>query len=251
MANRCMLCGKKIGLFSSYGEDIFTGNTANCICSECMEKTDIILKKSEMKIPLKAEDFERFSEEGRKYIDEYLEADSVYEEEVEVMDPMQHEIGEAVISHTFEVDDGESENVLKKLRTMESGEIEKFLDPLVSENDTADGFMNEIMLLNNSELDSVIADQREYYNNAEWAYILFVKEVRDSAKEGKRKSNKDDEPSKTEIAEEIPKNVDASEIERIKTLYKDKNKEELEEIINDPGFTYEAHKAAKELLDTK
>lgn len=249
MANYCMLCGKKLGIFASYCEDIFTGNTANCICNDCMEKTNIILKKSEMKIPLKPEDFERFSEDGKKYIDEYLEADSVYEEEVEVIDPMDCDVGDAVISHTFEVDDEECAEILKQLHAMDTTEIEKFLDPLVSENDTADGFMTEIMTLDDDELDSVISDQREYYNNAEWAYVLFVKEVRTAAKEHTPLPIRTSEVAEIEDDKVDTQNADEAEIERLRNVFMQKTEEELKEIITDGDFTAEARIAAKQLLE--
>ena len=55
MASFCILCSKKLGLFSSYGEDIFTGDPSNKICNECLKKAETILKKVEMKIPVEAE----------------------------------------------------------------------------------------------------------------------------------------------------------------------------------------------------
>ncbi len=243
MANKCMLCGKKIGLFSIAGEDIFTGNSANAICKDCIEATDVIFKKAEMKIPVKPEDLERFTEEGKQYVVEYISTDGVLEDIETPKDPMQCEIGEAIISHTFQVDDNEVARILDELHNMNAKDIEKYLDPLVSENETADAFFNEIMALSDEELDSVLSDQREYYNNAEWAYILFLKERRDQLKEPKIT-----EQEKAEVVLEVPDEVNAEKLEEFKEQFSDRTKEELIEIFEDGEYLYEARKAAEELL---
>lgn len=245
MANKCMLCGKKIGLFSVSGEDIFTGNPANAICKDCIELTDIVFKKAEMKIPIKPEDLERFTEEGRQLVAEYISTDGILEGVDTPKDPMQCEIGEAVISHTFEVDDAETNRILDELHSMNAKDIEKYLDPLVSENESADAFFNEIMALSDEELESVLSDQREYYNNAEWAYILFLKERRDALNE--QPAEKKEEQQEAVIDE--PDEVDNEKYESFKALFADRTKEELEEIVTDSEYVYEAHKAAKELLE--
>lgn len=244
MANKCMLCGKKIGFFSVAGEDIFTGNSANAICKDCMEATDIIFKKAEMKIPVKPEDLERFTEEGKSYVTEYISADGVFEDIDVPKDPMQCEIGEAIISHTFEVDDNEAERILEELHNMQPKDIEKYLDPLVSENESADAFFNEIMALSDEELESVLLDQREYYNNAEWAYILFLKERRDAIKEKVEVVEQ-----KPEVKLDTPDEVDTAKIEEFKVTFSDRTREELEEILKDGEYLYEARKAAEELLN--
>ena len=244
MANKCMLCGKKIGLFSVAGEDIFTGNSANAICKECIAATDIIFKKAEMKIPVKPEDLERFTDEGRQYVTEYISADGVLEGVDTPKDPMQCEIGEAIISHTFEVDDNEVDRILDKLHNMNAKDIEKYLDPLVSENESADAFFNEIMALSDEELESVLADQREYYNNAEWAYILFLKERRDALNHTEVEVSEET----AEVILEAPDEVDSQKLEEFKEQFSDRTKEELQEILEDGDYLYEARKAAEELL---
>lgn len=244
MANKCMLCGKKIGFFAVAGEDIFTGNSANAICKDCMEAADIIFKKAEMKIPVKPEDLERFTEEGKGYVTDYISTDGIFEDIDVPKDPMQCEIGEAIISHTFEVDDGEVERILNELKEMQPKDIEKYLDPLVSENESADAFFNEIMALSDEELESVLSDQREYYNNAEWAYILFLKERRDSINEKVEEVKEE----KSEVILQTPDEVDPQKIAEFKENFSDRTKEELEEILGDSEYLYEARKAAEELL---
>ena len=245
MANKCMLCGKKIGLFAVAGEDIFTGNSANAICKDCIEATDIIFKKAEMKIPVKPEDLERFTEEGKSYVTEYISVDGVLEDIDTPKDPMQCEIGEAIISHTFQVDDNEVARILDELHTMNAKDIEKYLDPLVSENESADAFFNEIMALSDQELESVLLDQREYYNNAEWAYILFLKERRDALKQTAEEVKEE----KSEVKLDTPDQVNAEKIAEFKEMFSDRTKEELEEILGDGEYLYEARKAAEELLN--
>lgn len=178
MASFCILCNKKLGLFSSWGEDIFTGDPANKICDVCLRKAEIILKKVEMKIPVEAEDYSRFTADGIAYINEYLEPDGIVlgggAPATEATNLKELNVGDAVVSHTFEIDPEETENILKKLQEKSEEEIEEFLEGLVSDGESAENFMNDIKALDDEELSAVVSEQREYFNNAEWAYVLFV-----------------------------------------------------------------------------
>ena len=245
MASFCILCSKKLGLFSSYGEDIFTGDPSNKICNECLKKAETILKKVEMKIPVEAEDYDRFTEEGLAFVNEYLEPDGIKlgggAVSTETASPKELEVGDATIGRTFEIDPDETENILAKLSEMSSDEIEAFLEGLVSENDTAENFMNDIKALDDEELQSVVADQREYFNNAEWAYIMYVYNFRNGI-------SADVEEKETEILP--PDGVfDQAEISRMTEQFSDKTSEELAEIISDESYTPEARMAAKNLLN--
>lgn len=251
MASYCMLCSKKLGFLSSFGEDVLTGNTANKICENCLNKTDVIFKKIEMKIPFTPEDFEGFSEEGQRYIDTYLETFGIKyplgDEDGDAEkknDIMNLEIGDATVEHSFDVDPEETEEIFEKFKDMTDSEIEDFLEGIVSEGDTADGFINEIISLNNEELAAVISEQREYYNNAEWAYIMLVDYRRRMLEETEKK----DEISESE---EIPEKINQAEVERMRDKYSALSAEELEEIISDRSYTYEARTAAEELLSDK
>lgn len=245
MASFCILCSKKLGLFSSYGEDIFTGDPSNKICNECLKKAETILKKVEMKIPVEAEDYDRFTEEGLAFVNEYLEPDGIKlgggAVSTETASPKELEVGDATIGRTFEIDPEETENILAKLSEMSSDEIEAFLEGLVSENDTAENFMNDIKALDDEELQSVVADQREYFNNAEWAYIMYVYNFRNGI-------SADVEEKETEI---LPQDgaFDQAEISRMTEQFSDKTSEELAEIISDESYTPEARMAAKNLLN--
>lgn len=245
MASFCILCSKKLGLFSSYGEDIFTGDPSNKICNECLKKAETILKKVEMKIPVEAEDYDRFTEEGLAFVNEYLEPDGIKlgggAVSTETASPKELEVGDATIGRTFEIDPDETENILAKLSEMSSDEIEAFLEGLVSENDTAENFMNDIKALDDEELQSVVADQREYFNNAEWAYIMYVYNFRNGI-------SADVEEKETEILP--PDGVfDQAEISRMTEQFSDKTSEELAEIVSDESYTPEARMAAKNLLN--
>lgn len=245
MASFCILCSKKLGLFSSYGEDIFTGDPSNKICNECLKKAETILKKVEMKIPVEAEDYDRFTEEGLAFVNEYLEPDGIKlgggAVSTETASPKELEVGDATIGRTFEIDPEETENILAKLSEMSSDEIEAFLEGLVSENDTAENFMNDIKALDDEELQSVVADQREYFNNAEWAYIMYVYNFRNGI-------SADVEEKETEILP--PDGVfDQAEISRMTEQFSDKTSEELAEIVSDESYTPEARMAAKNLLN--
>ena len=245
MASFCILCSKKLGLFSSYGEDIFTGDPSNKICNECLKKAETNLKKVEMKIPVEAEDYDRFTEEGLAFVNEYLEPDGIQlgggAGSTETASPKELEVGDATIGRTFEIDPEETENILAKLSEMSSDEIEAFLEGLVSENDTAENFMNDIKALDDEELQSVVADQREYFNNAEWAYIMYVYNFRNGI-------SADVEEKETEILP--PDGVfDQAEISRMTEQFSDKTSEELAEIVSDESYTPEARMAAKNLLN--
>lgn len=245
MASFCILCSKKLGLFSSYGEDIFTGDPSNKICNECLKKAETILKKVEMKIPVEAEDYDRFTEEGLAFVNEYLEPDGIKlgggAVSTEAASPKELEVGDATIGRTFEIDPDETENILAKLSEMSSDEIEAFLEGLVSENDTAENFMNDIKALDDEELQSVVSDQREYFNNAEWAYIMYVYNFRNGI-------SADVEEKETEILP--PDGVfDQAEISRMTEQFSDKTSEELAEIVSDESYTPEARMAAKNLLN--
>lgn len=245
MASFCILCSKKLGLFSAYGEDIFTGDPSNKICDECLKKAETILKKVELKIPFDAEDYDRFTEDGIAYINEYLEPDGValgggavaVEPTASIKDL---EVGEATISRTFEVDEEETRRIVEKLGAMSEEEIEAFLEGLVSDNDTAENFMNDIKALEDEELEAVYSDQREYFNNAEWAYITYVYNFRKGIH--------------TE-SEEIPEAIlpegelDGGEVERMREQLADKTEEELKAILFDESYTAEARTAAKELIN--
>ena len=245
MASFCILCSKKLGLFSSYGEDIFTGDPSNKICNECLKKAETILKKVEMKIPVEAEDYDRFTEEGLAFVNEYLEPDGIKlgggAVSTETASPKELEVGDAIIGRTFEIDPEETENILAKLSEMSSDEIEAFLEGLVSENDTAENFMNDIKALDDEELKSVVSDQREYFNNAEWAYIMYVYNFRNGI-------SADVEEKETEI---LPQDgvFDQAEISRMTEQFSDKTSEELAEIVSDESYTPEARMAAKNLLN--
>ena len=245
MASFCILCSKKLGLFSAYGEDIFTGDPSNKICNECLKKAETILKKVEMKIPVEAEDYDRFTEEGLAFVNEYLEPDGIKlgggAVSTETASPKELEVGDATIGRTFEIDPEETENILAKLSEMSSDEIEAFLEGLVSENDTAENFMNDIKALDDEELKSVVSDQREYFNNAEWAYIMYVYNFRNGI-------SADVEEKETEI---LPQDgvFDQAEISRMTEQFSDKTSEELAEIVSDESYTPEARMAAKNLLN--
>ncbi len=244
MASFCILCSKKLGLFSAYGEDIFTGDPSKKICNECLKKAETILKKVELKIPFDAEDYDRFTEDGIRYINEYLEPDGVAlgggAVAVETTKPMELEVGEATIARTFEVDEEETELILEKLKTMSEEEIENFLEGLVSDNDTAENFMNDIKALEDDELQAVVSEQREYFNSAEWAYIMYVYNFRNGIVT---------EPE--EVPEIVPEDgeLDLAEIGRMKEQLADKTAEELKEIAADESYTAEARTAAKELIN--
>lgn len=250
MANFCMLCGKKLGFFSTFSENIFDDDKTKKICEECFNKVDVIAQKNEMKIPVTAEDFEGISDEGKILVENYIGEtlkilDAV--KDAESQDIMDLEIGEATINATFEVDDNEANSVFEQLKHMREEEIEEFLNPLVSMNETADSFMREIKSLNNEELQSVIADQREFYNNAEWGYILYLNDFRQFLADAQNGKNT------TKVADNFaeapaPDSVDTMEVERMKEQFSDRTHEELEEIISDDSYTYEARLAAKELL---
>ncbi len=245
MASFCILCSKKLGLFSGGNENIFSGDPAVKICDECLKKAETILKKVEMKIPVEAEDYDRFTAEGIAYINEFLEPDGLTigggADAKHTVSPMEREVGEAIIDRTFQVDDEEAQQILTKLNSMSSEEIENFLEGLVSENDTSEGFMNDIKALNDEELNAVISEQREYFNNAEWAYIMYVYNFR----------NKIEAEPTTEDIQPIPlpeNELDTNEVERLLGIFSEKTQEELKEIVNDESYTPEARQAAKALL---
>lgn len=246
MASFCILCSKKLGFFSAYGEDIFTGDPSKKICDECLKKAETILKKVELKIPFDAEDYDRFTEEGIAYVNEYLEPDGVAlgggAVAVETEKDRELQVGEATIARTFQVDEEETDLVSQKLKGMSEEEIESFLEGLVSDNDTAENFMNDIKALDDEELEAVVSEQREYFNSAEWAYIMYVYNFRNGAPDEAEESQ--------EIPEIIPENgeLDAAEVERMKERLKDKTPEELREILADESYTAEARTAAKELM---
>lgn len=244
MASFCVLCSKKLGLFTSYGEDIFTGDPSNKICNECLKKAETILKKVEMKIPVEAEDYDRFTEEGLAFVNEYLEPDGIKlgggAVKHDAASLKELEVGDATIGRTFEIDPEETQNILAKLGEMSADEIETFLEGLVSENDTAENFMNDIKALDDEELQSVISDQREYFNNAEWAYIMYVYNFRNGI-------SADVEEKETEILPEDGA-FDQAEINRMTEQFSDKTPEELAEIVTDESYTPEARMAAKNLL---
>ena len=250
MAKFCMLCGKKLGFFSTFSENIFDDDKTKKICEDCFNKIDAIAQKSEMKIPVTEADFEGFSDEGRILVENYVgETLKIFEavEETAPQDIMDIEIGEAVINTTFVVDDNEATSVFEQLKSMREEEIEEFLNPLVSMNETADSFMREIKSLTNEELKSVINDQREFYNNAEWGYILYVNDFREYLQTAQNGNNEEKLNNNLNI-EETPETIDTLEVERMKEQFSDRTREELEEIINDLSYTYEARLAAKELL---
>lgn len=255
MALKCSLCGKKLGFFSAYGDDVLTGDPNKKICEVCLQAADVILKKIELKIPLEDKDFERFSEEGADFMKAYIEAEDeelleMAEESGEVKEKniMDHEVGDAVIDRTFSVDDNETEAVLSELRGITNDKIEQYLEGLVSENDTAEGFMRGIIELSDEELQEVIDEQREYYNNAEWAFILYVSEYRE-------RINRQDEEQKpeTDADGELAQSDDMNEAEitRMTEVFGDKDSEELAEIAKDASYTPEARIAAKNLLSKK
>ena len=243
MASFCILCSKKLGLFSSYGEDIFTGDPTNKICGECLKKAETILKKVEMKIPLDAEDYDRFTEDGLSFVNEYLEPDGITlgggAVATATADPLELQVGEAVIDRKFEVDPEETENILAKLHKMSEEEIEAFLEGLVSDNDTAEGFMNDIKALEDEELDAVISEQREYFNNAEWAYIMYVYNFRNGI-------SAHEEPIPKIVSEDG--DIREDEVQRMLTQLGDKSQEELKGIVADESYTAEARLAAESLL---
>lgn len=253
MALKCSLCGKKLGFFSAYGDDVLTGDPDKKICETCLQAADVILKKVELKIPLEDADFERFSEEGTAFMKSYIETEdeellemageTADAEEKELMD---HEVGDAVIDRTFSVDEDETEVVLKELRGMTNDKIEQYLEGLVSENDTAESFMRGIIGLSDEELQEVLSEQREYYNNAEWAFILYVSEYRDHIAH-----LKDEKKEKLSSDESILQDDDLNptEIARMTEVFRDKTAEELKEIADDASYTPEARTAAKNLLN--
>ncbi len=109
----------------------------------------------------------------------------------EPLDPMTREVGEAVVDNTFESNDEVVSEVLESLKGLGEDEIESFLEGKLSEGTDAASFCDEVMMLNDEELQSVINDQREYYNDAEWAYILYVNEVRESRGERPQEKSKE------------------------------------------------------------
>ena len=246
MASFCILCSKKLGLFSSYGEDIFTGDPSKKICDECLKKAEIILKKVEMKIPIEAEDYDRFTEDGIAYVNEYLEPDGVTlgggAASIQIADPKELEVGDATIDHTFDIDPEETDKIFQKLCSMGGEEIEAFLEGIVSENDTAENFMKDIMSLSDDELQAVVSEQREYFNNAEWAYVLYVYNFRNGTLPQPEAEEIPEEEAEEEIY--IPE-----EYQRMLNQLEDKTPEELEEISKDKSYTVEARMAAKTLLN--
>ena len=250
MANFCLLCGKKLGFFTPSVDNFLTDDTREKVCENCFNLVDAISQKVEMKIPVTEADFEAFHEEGKKTVEKYIGEMSeilIMPQENAQADIMDLEIGEAIINQTFEVDDNEADAVFQQLKAMREEEIEEFLNPLVSIDETADSFMREIKSLTDDELKSVLADQREYYNNAEWGYILYVNDFREylkSALDEKVESKNESDFS----AEPVPENLDMLEVERMKEIYAEFTREELKEIVNDASYTYEARMAAKSLL---
>jgi len=244
MASFCILCSKKLGLFSAYGEDVFTGDPSKKICDECLKKAEVILKKVEMKIPIEAEDYDRFTEDGIAYVNEYLETDGIVlgggVQSSKTANPMELEVGDATIGRTFEADPEETQSILDKLCGMGGEEIESFLEGLVSENDTAEGFMKEIMTLNDEELQAVVSEQREYFNNAEWAYILYVYNFRNGTLPEVEEVPEEEELDEIYIEEEY---------QRMLGQLEGTDPEELEKISKDMSYTVEARMAAKTLLN--
>lgn len=243
MATFCMLCEKKIGIFSAWGEDILTGKSSNRMCEDCYNKAETVIKKIETKIPIEPEDIEGFSEEGEKIMKEYIELYGGIETETEDTENEEREIkvGDAVTNKFFEVDEEETQAIFEKMNGITEKEIEKFLEGLVSENDTADGFMREILSLTDENLSAIISEQRELYNNAEWAYILHVEYMRKAIDDAVQ-SSAESEP------EEDDSPLDEKEVERMTEQFSGEPKEALEQIISDKTYTKEAREAAKILL---
>ncbi len=247
MASYCMLCAKKLGFFSAIEDDVLTGKSGNKLCEDCFRKAETIVKKIETKVPFEKEDLEGFSEDGEKIVREYLEiygisdplsgeiSDEDFEEEIRPL-----EVGDAVTTKLYEVDEEETNAIFEKMKEMSGKEIESFLEGIVSENDTADSFMREVLSLNDENLAAVLSEQRELYNNAEWAYILLVDYMRKAIDEAVQKPE-----------EEIPEDdepIDEAETERMKKQFSNLDRQELEKIITDKSYTKEARKAAEELL---
>jgi len=252
MASYCMLCDKKIGFFAAFGEDILTGKSGNKICEDCFQKAETIVKKIEMKIPFEKEDFEGFSEKGKEEIENYLKIYGITDPMKDISEDIEDiipEVGEATIGRSFEVDQEETMAVLEKIEGMTDTQIEKFLEGIVSENDTADGFMREILSLNDEELAFVLSEQRELYNNAEWAYIMLVERRRAAIM--KAVTNSQSTQYATEEIDDEGVELNSGEVKRMTERLKSEEKEELEKILCDPSFTPEARAAAKELLKTK
>ena len=247
MASYCMLCENKIGFFSPWGEDILTGKSGNRLCEECYNKAEAIIKKIENKIPIEAEDYEGFSEAGMRLIKDHIELYGGIETELseKSQEKREIEVGEATTNKLYEINEDETQAIFEKMKETKESEIEKFLEGIVSENDTADSFMREILSLTDENLEAVINEQRELYNNAQWAYILHVQYMRKAIDEAVLASV----APKSEPIEEDDSPLDEAELTRMLEKLSGEEKEALEEIISDNSYTKEAREAAKRLLE--
>ena len=251
MANYCMLCGKKIGFFMNSVEDFLTNNPENKICGDCDKLTDIILKKIEHQIPLEESDFEAFTPEGRAYIESHIiGADDVMtievEEEIKPENVMELEVGDSITHKIQSISEEETEEILKEIESYTFSQIEEYLDGLISQNQSPGEFMEEITNLSDEELSSILADQREYYNNAEWAYIRLVSNRRNDLENAQMQKKKASIP-----VCENEEDINYGEINRMMEVFQDKEKSELEEIYADDSYTYEARIAAQKLINQK
>ncbi len=245
MASYCLLCDKKLGFFSPWGEDILTGKSSNRLCEDCYNKAEAIIKKIETKIPIEPQDIEGFSEGGEKIIREYIELYGGIETETEYLEEKSEiKVGDAITAKFYEINDEETNAIFEKMKEMKESEIEAFLEGIVSENETADSFMREILSLNDENLAAIISEQRELYNNAEWAYILHVEYMRKTIDQA-LESAKEAEPD--HISEALP--FDQAEFERMKEVFGNESEEELKKISEDMSYTKEAREAAKFLIN--
>lgn len=271
MPSSCMLCNKKLGLFSASVKNFLTDDKSLKLCADCEKKIEKLKEMKYSGADIENFDYSGFSKEGAEIAAEFIEnlpeqsAEKENKESAEIaaeneemqadmtnaenetsepLDPMTREVGEAVVDNTFESNDEVVSEVLESLKGLGEDEIESFLEGKLSEGTDAASFCDEVMMLNDEELQSVINDQREYYNDAEWAYILYVNEVRESRGERPQEKSKE---TKEIVLDESTADDDA--VEKLMEVHADKSQEELEEILNDESYTIDARVAAKRLIE--
>lgn len=253
MASSCIVCNKGIGLFSGAFKNFLTDDADKRLCRACAKKVNDLQNQKNSGKAVEEMDFSGIDEYGREIVEKFiteLPACEVKPEseqqasEKEPQDIMDYEVGDAVVAVTYQADENAVEQHLTELKAITDGEIEKYLEGKLSEGTEPSAFCEEVMTLNNDELKAVIADQREYYNDAEWAYILFVNDVRENRREPQPAEK---EPQPVVVLDEAE--ADETEVEKYMSVHSDKTEEELREIYADDSYTLATRVAAKRLLE--
>lgn len=250
MPSNCIVCNKKLGLFSGKVKNYLTDDDTAKICTECAEKIAALQNAKNCGKAVEELDFDTLPEFGKELVKKFIadlpavqfspKAEQETEDNV-----MNHEVGEAVVAVTFKHDDDNVKEIFSNLCGMGEDDIEKFLDGQLSEGTEATAFCEEIMQLNNDELQAVVDEQSEYFNDAEWAYILYVNEVRRNHGE----IPVEDEENTAEDIDETAADDDG--VKQLMEVHADKTEEELRDILNDESYTLEARVAAKRLIAEK